>query len=490
MNITESTRRKAYINYVRNKVSEMKFIKLSFSVFINREGNIKKYIGNYIEEKTIIRGDNLYNVEKAKILYSNYLIAKKIDENLPKKIYNAFYKGTAPENDVLHSIHVLFSSDMDYSGFCTNLDKKNPDYLKYIIYVNKSEDINSITSQESETSVSQIKEKVDDDEVLISVKRNEINIKISADFIEFKPGEFVNSLKLALNLLGGIDIIGMKSGSVILFLAMDSNDYKKVISAFKSGELKKFNVIDVTINKTSEGESNLVDTSLEVLSNSQVRIKKLKELFMQIKSTEKLSDLEKEPAFVRKNIILNESSFLWKSQDSQLTLSEDDKILKKNIRLPVNKSNDSKTHYNVNFSHLKKDIDIEKVLKSLEDIFKTSPYNPDVNFCYALLILEKFNNIDGAKKHFEIALKYDPDSAGKHYYYAKLLEKINDSNGARKHFECSLKLNPDNSDAQYDYAVLLLEKFKCIDEAKIHFLIAIKLDPYIKGEINTPFQMK
>jgi len=66
------------------------------------------------------------------------------------------------------------------------------------------------------------------------------------------------------------------------------------------------------------------DTNPEVLRKSQERIKKLKELSMKIKTAQGLTELEKEPAYVRKNVVLTNVTPSSESHVSRYSLSEDE----------------------------------------------------------------------------------------------------------------------------------------------------------------------
>ena len=62
----------------------------------------------------------------------------------------------------------------------------------------------------------------------------------------------------------------------------------------------------------------------ERIKAAQERIKKLKDISLKIKSPEGLSELEKEPSFVRQNIQLNDSNYSTENTISRFTLSEND----------------------------------------------------------------------------------------------------------------------------------------------------------------------
>lgn len=83
------------------------------------------------------------------------------------------------------------------------------------------------------------------------------------------------------------------------------------------------------------------DNNPEVLRKSQERIKKLKELSMKIKTAQGLTELEKEPAYLRKNVMLSNVIPSSESHVSRYTLSEDDD---KKVEL---KQNNSFLHDNV-----------------------------------------------------------------------------------------------------------------------------------------------
>ena len=83
------------------------------------------------------------------------------------------------------------------------------------------------------------------------------------------------------------------------------------------------------------------DTNPDILRKSQDRIKKLKDLSMKIKTSQGVTELEKEPAYVRKNIVLSNVASSAESQVSRYSLTEDDD---KNVEL---KQNNSFLHDNV-----------------------------------------------------------------------------------------------------------------------------------------------
>jgi cell division protein FtsZ len=83
------------------------------------------------------------------------------------------------------------------------------------------------------------------------------------------------------------------------------------------------------------------DTNPEVLRKSQERIKKLKELSMKIKTAQGLTDMEKEPAYLRKNVVLSNVTPSNESHVSRYTLGEDEE---KKVEL---KQNNSFLHDNV-----------------------------------------------------------------------------------------------------------------------------------------------
>ena len=83
------------------------------------------------------------------------------------------------------------------------------------------------------------------------------------------------------------------------------------------------------------------ETNPDILRKSQDRIKKLKDLSMKIKTNQGVSELEKEPAYVRKNIVLSNVASSAESQVSRYSLTEDED---KNVEL---KQNNSFLHDNV-----------------------------------------------------------------------------------------------------------------------------------------------
>jgi hypothetical protein len=125
---SEERNKRAYIKFVEEKNANVRFIELSFNVLVKSESDIRRYIEKYIEKKL----NGKYDETRAKKLFIDYDLTSSLDKHLPRKIYNAFNKNTAPRNDTLHSIHILFSNDVDYSRFCSELDKNNPDFLKYL----------------------------------------------------------------------------------------------------------------------------------------------------------------------------------------------------------------------------------------------------------------------------------------------------------------------------------------------------------------------
>lgn len=501
MNIIEIQRRKAYVEYVRSKVSDIKFMGLSFSVFINREGNIKKYIENYIENIPVIKGDDKFNIEKAKILYFNFHTEKKIDGNLPKKIYNAFYKGTAPENDVIHSIHVLFSNDMDYSSFCSKLDNKNPDYLKYINSLKKSENEkylisdNSALSKEEETLYPKQEyqkkgfDKINYNEVL----RKNVILNISLNINESKAINTLNDIIGIVGITGEVIIRSIERGSTILTVEMESSDCDKLLLAYKSGALKRFNVVEVTLKeslisgndskiqsrkqrvnlkkkkererKTKEREElkrkyeelkKEMEQKLREWEERKIEMEqKLRELDVWLKLTMGIEDaeLKKVPAYVRKKNLINENNSKIKSPTFKMPCEE-----KKDHCDGVSliHSTSAEEHYNYAILLMEKD-DIEKAKEHYEFALKINPKYAEAHYNYAILLEEKFNDIEGAKEHYEKALEIKPNDPNVNSKYAYLLfEKFNDIKGAKKHLEKAEKFRTKFSNPTYDPPPIIL----------------------------------
>ena len=96
----------------------------------------------------------------------------------------------------------------------------------------------------------------------------------------------------------------------------------------------------IEISKPIE-RKEVTDTNPEVLRKSQDRIKKLKDLSMKIKTAQGITELEKEPAYVRKNVVLSNVASSSESQVSRYSLSEDEE---NNVEL---KQNNSFLHDNV-----------------------------------------------------------------------------------------------------------------------------------------------
>lgn len=88
-------------------------------------------------------------------------------------------------------------------------------------------------------------------------------------------------------------------------------------------------------------EETVSDANPEVFIKSQERIKKLKELSMKIKTAKGLTELEKEPAYLRKNVVLSNVTPSSESHVSRYTLGEDEE---KKVEL---KQNNSFLHDNV-----------------------------------------------------------------------------------------------------------------------------------------------
>ena len=69
-------------------------------------------------------------------------------------------------------------------------------------------------------------------------------------------------------------------------------------------------------------ENAVVETEDELVQKSQERIKRLRELSTKIKTTQGLTEMEKEPAYVRKNIVLTEPTPSSESNISRYSLNE------------------------------------------------------------------------------------------------------------------------------------------------------------------------
>jgi cell division protein FtsZ len=97
-------------------------------------------------------------------------------------------------------------------------------------------------------------------------------------------------------------------------IEFENNSLNEPVLLIKSEDKKE-------IEKPVErGETT--DTNPEVLRKSQERIKKLKELSMKIKTAQGLTELEKEPAYVRKNVVLTNVTPSSESHVSRYSLSE------------------------------------------------------------------------------------------------------------------------------------------------------------------------
>ncbi|HQH18723.1 MAG TPA: cell division protein FtsZ [Bacteroidales bacterium] len=125
---------------------------------------------------------------------------------------------------------------------------------------------------------------------------------------------------------------------------IDSND--KPLFEFEKNVLNEPVILTKTddnkeIYKPIERIDRNESTPDEVLRKSQERIKKLRELSMKIKTAQGLSELEKEPAYLRKNVVLAEVTPSSESHISRYTLSEDE-----NKRVEL-KQNNSFLHDNV-----------------------------------------------------------------------------------------------------------------------------------------------
>ncbi|HEY2583824.1 MAG TPA: tetratricopeptide repeat protein [Mucilaginibacter sp.] len=98
----------------------------------------------------------------------------------------------------------------------------------------------------------------------------------------------------------------------------------------------------------------------------------------------------------------------------------------------------------------------------------------------ALLLADKFADYNGAKYHYEEAIRINPQFALAHYNLAALLtDRFADHNGAKYHYEESLRLNPQYALTHNNLAVLLTNKFADHNGAKYHYEEAIRLDPHL-----------
>jgi len=91
--------------------------------------------------------------------------------------------------------------------------------------------------------------------------------------------------------------------------------------------------------ETSFKESDLSETEIDKKSNE--RIQRLKDLSMKLRTPEGLSELENSPAYVRRNVVLNDVTHSSESEISRFTLTENED---KKVEM---KSNNSFLHDNV-----------------------------------------------------------------------------------------------------------------------------------------------
>ncbi len=109
-----------------------------------------------------------------------------------------------------------------------------------------------------------------------------------------------------------------------------------------------------------------------------------------------------------------------------------------------------------------------------------------------LLALPPFSDYDGAKSHYERAVKSDPLHAGAHNNLALILKNhFKQYEEARMHFEKAVAINPDLAVAHYQLAELLLFNRLQTTAAKEHYLQATQLDSaLISKELDVLFEIK
>jgi tetratricopeptide (TPR) repeat protein len=113
-----------------------------------------------------------------------------------------------------------------------------------------------------------------------------------------------------------------------------------------------------------------------------------------------------------------------------------------------------------------------------EEVLKINPEYAEAHNNYAMLLKDRFNDMEGAKAHFERALEINPQLADAHNYYAKLLQyKFNDMESAKAHYEKALEIDPQYAEAHTAYAFLLGSKFNDKEGAKAHYERALEINP-------------
>ena len=513
MNLIESQRRRAYIEYIRDKISGEKFKGLSFSVFINRIVNIRKYIEDYIEKTPRKKSDNQYNSDKAKTLYYDYQLDKKIDEHLPKKIYNAFYNRTAPEDDVLHSIQVLFSIDMDYSSFCSKLDKKIPDYLKYLKSSSKSEtekhlDIDkSFNSQINENPLIKSENISNNEENEKIEKRAERKGITEKDVTEEqrKKGKKKNPFRMFRNTaIISIFIILFSFASYQYFknklsinktqnsiysnIPFDTTKavYNVLLFPFQPLEMCQFHKTNIELAIISR----LFDMSDKDSLNLQIKYDTLDCIHS---STEAESIGKK----LNANLVIwgdlyehctsvNEACLKFVNISSEntvpgLKLKGESGIEKMSSLSEIKEGKLQRNiDYIIYWVAASSSYNIQNFTKALY-YFKKIETNYTVTcelYSYMGSCCFKLKSYKDAKIFFEKALEINPNMGVAHNNYAVLLGDIfYDFQGAKEHFEKALKNCPNNDVGQNNYAYLLGIKLNDLKGAKEHFKKALVINP-------------
>ncbi len=127
---------------------------------------------------------------------------------------------------------------------------------------------------------------------------------------------------------------------------------------------------------------------------------------------------------------------------------------------------------------------LEKAEKHYQEAIKINPNYAQVHNNYGIL-LTGIKRFDEAEKQFQEAIKADPNLAEAHYNYANLLlEGLNRKSEAEEHYKKAIEANPNYAQAHYNYA-FLLEELNRKDEAEKQYQEAIKINPnYAQARSN------
>ena len=110
--------------------------------------------------------------------------------------------------------------------------------------------------------------------------------------------------------------------------------------------------------------------------------------------------------------------------------------------------------------YVKKSADDKKIMNVYEKGLVIEPNHPQIQYDLALLY-KKYENLDKAIEHYDLANQYSPNNYQWHYEFAKILEG-KDNGKAVSEYTKTIELKRDLASAYYDRA-MLLKKVKVVD---------------------------